>query len=79
MCELANPCKQDEAGRVPESDSEAAVPALQTKPVYSEKLTRMLIPECTAAIQAVIMKRPDVALAAHVHRLACRFFRGLCS
>ena len=39
------------------------------KPVLSEKLTRMLTAHRTAAIQAELMNRPEVALAALVHRL----------
>jgi ParB family chromosome partitioning protein len=41
----------------------------EEKPVHSEKLTRMLTAHRTAAIQAEIANRPDVALAALVHRL----------
>lgn len=44
------------------------------KPVHSEKLTRMLTAHRTAAIQAQMMKRPEVALAALVHRLALQIF-----
>lgn len=42
----------------------------EEKPVHSEKLTRMLTAHRTAAIQAELMNRPEVALAALVHRLA---------
>ena len=41
----------------------------EEKPVHSEKLTRMLTAHRTAAIQAELMNRPEVALAALVHRL----------
>ena len=44
------------------------------KPLYSEKLTRMLTAHRTAAIQAVMANRPDVALAALVHRMALQVF-----
>lgn len=44
------------------------------QPVHSEKLTRMLTAHRTAAIQAELMNRPDVALAALVHRLALQVF-----
>jgi ParB family chromosome partitioning protein len=44
------------------------------KPVHSEKLTRMLTAHRTAAIQAELMNRPEVALAALVHRLALQVF-----
>ncbi|HEU4854313.1 MAG TPA: ParB/RepB/Spo0J family partition protein, partial [Nitrosospira sp.] len=40
------------------------------KPVHSEKLTRMLTAERTAAIQAAMVYRPEVALAAIASRLA---------
>jgi ParB family chromosome partitioning protein len=45
-----------------------------SKPVHSEKLTRMLTAHRTAAIQAELMNRPEVALAALVHRLALQVF-----
>ena len=44
------------------------------KPVHSEKLTRMLTAHRSAAIQAEIMNRPEIALAALVHRLALQVF-----
>jgi ParB family chromosome partitioning protein len=44
------------------------------KPVHSEKLTRMLTAHRTAAIQAELMNRPEVALAALVHRMALQVF-----
>ncbi|PTR05634.1 ParB family chromosome partitioning protein [Nitrosospira sp. Nsp5] len=44
------------------------------KPVHSEKLTRMLTAHRSAAIQAQIMDRPEIALAALVHRLAQSVF-----
>ena len=42
--------------------------------MHSEKLTRMLTAHRTAAIQAVMANRPEVALAALVHRLALQVF-----
>ncbi|WP_074975792.1 ParB/RepB/Spo0J family partition protein [Nitrosospira multiformis] len=44
------------------------------KPVHSEKLTRMLTVHRTAAVQAAMMDRPEVALAALVHRMAVQIF-----
>ena len=46
----------------------------EPKPVHSEKLTRMLTAQRTAAIQAALASRPDVALAAIVHQLALQVF-----
>jgi ParB family chromosome partitioning protein len=46
------------------------------KPVHSEKLTRMLTAHRTAAIQAELMNRPEVALAALAHRLVLQVFGG---
>jgi ParB family chromosome partitioning protein len=46
------------------------VKAGEPKPVHSEKLTRMLTAHRTAALQAAMADRPDVALAALVHSLA---------
>ena len=51
----------------------------EPKPVHSEKLTRMLTAHRTAAIQAVMANRPEVALAALVHRMALQVFgSGYC-
>jgi ParB family chromosome partitioning protein len=44
------------------------------KPLHSEKLTRMLTAHRTAAIQAALASRPDVALAALVHQLVLKVF-----
>lgn len=44
------------------------------KPVHSEKLTRMLTVHRTAAMQAAMTDRPEVALAALVHRMAVQIF-----
>jgi ParB family chromosome partitioning protein len=44
------------------------------EPVHSEKLTRMLTAHRTAAIQAELMNRSEVALAALVHRMALQVF-----
>jgi ParB family chromosome partitioning protein len=44
------------------------------KSVHSEKLTRMLTAHRTAAMQAAMMNRPEVALGALVHRMALQLF-----
>ncbi|SCY53535.1 ParB/RepB/Spo0J family partition protein [Nitrosospira sp. Nsp13] len=59
-----------ETGLVESGQSEAA------RPVHSEKLTRMLTAHRSAAIQAEIMNRPEIALAALVHQLALQVFGG---
>jgi ParB family chromosome partitioning protein len=46
------------------------------KPVHSEKLTRMLTAHRTAAIQAELMNRSEVALAALAHQLVLQVFGG---
>jgi ParB family chromosome partitioning protein len=46
----------------------------EPKPIHSEKLTRMLTAHRTAAIQAAMATRPEVALAALVHRMALQVF-----
>ena len=56
------------------SGDEIEVPEIKTKPSHSEKLTRMLTAHRTAAIQAEISNRPEVALAALVHRMALQIF-----
>jgi len=48
--------------------------AVKQKPIHSERLTRMLTAHRTAAMQASIANRPDVALAAIVSQLAERLF-----
>lgn len=48
--------------------------AIKQKPVHSERLTRMLTAHRTAAIQASMANRADVALAAVVSQLAERLF-----
>jgi ParB family chromosome partitioning protein len=53
---------------------------IKAKPSHSEKLTRMLTAHRTAAIQAEISNRPNVALAALVQRMALQIFgRGYSS
>ncbi|SHM15974.1 chromosome partitioning protein, ParB family, partial [Nitrosospira sp. Nsp11] len=44
------------------------------KPLHSDKLTRMLTAHRTAAIQAAMANRPDMALAALAHRMALQVF-----
>ena len=56
------------------SGDEIDAPEIKTKPSHSEKLTRMLTAHRTAAIQAEISNRPEVALAALVHRMALQIF-----
>jgi ParB family chromosome partitioning protein len=46
----------------------------EPKPIHSEKLTRMLTAHRTAAIQAAMAIRPEVALVALVHRMALQVF-----
>ena len=60
-----------------------SLPAANTRPVHSEKLLRRLTAHRVAAIQAELMFRPDVALAAIAAQLAIklikdglRYFRG---
>ena len=48
--------------------------AIKQKPIHSERLTRMLTAHRTAAMQASIANRADVALAAIVSQLAERLF-----
>ena len=55
-------------------DSAGTGRSSEEKPVHSEKLTRMLTAHRTAAIQAEIANKPDVALAALVHQLVLRVF-----
>jgi ParB family chromosome partitioning protein len=52
----------------------AGIEGVGGKPVHSEKLTRMLTVHRTAAVQAAMTDRPEVALAALVHRMAVQIF-----
>ena len=53
---------------------EAGEAIKQKQPIHSERLTRMLTAHRTAAIQASIANRSDIALAAVVSQLAARLF-----
>jgi ParB family chromosome partitioning protein len=44
--------------------------------VHSEKLTRILTTHRTAAIQAAMASKPEIALAALVHQLVLKVFSG---
>ena len=59
----------DEDGQDEDGEAEAA-PAK----TLSERLVRNLSAHCTAALQAELAKKPDVALVALVHRLALTVF-----
>jgi ParB family chromosome partitioning protein len=59
-----------ETGLAGAGKSEAEAP----EPLHSEKLTRMLTAHRTVAIQAAMANRPDVALAALVHRMVLQVF-----
>lgn len=56
------------------SDSTAAAP--KVKPVHSAPLIRQLTAHRTAAMQAVLCTRPDVALVTLVHKMALSIFYG---
>jgi ParB family chromosome partitioning protein len=56
------------------SRSSSSTDESKEKPVHSERLTRELTAQRTAALQAVLMSRPDVALVALTARLAKTVF-----
>ncbi|ABB75754.1 ParB/RepB/Spo0J family partition protein [Nitrosospira multiformis] len=66
--------EQNEPGESGEREAAAIEGAGGEKPVHSEKLTRMLTVHRTAAVQAAMTNRPEVALAALVHRMAVQIF-----
>jgi ParB family transcriptional regulator, chromosome partitioning protein len=72
--------KREDMRKAKSSPSEGAGEGMEAgdevkqKPVHSERLTRMLTAHRTAAIQASLANRPDVALAAIVSQLAGRLF-----
>jgi ParB family chromosome partitioning protein len=53
-----------------------SLPSPKTRPVHSEKLVRCLTAHRVAAVQAELLDRPDVALAAITAHLAQKIFRG---
>ncbi len=53
-----------------------SLPSAKTRPVHSEKLVRCLTAHRVAAVQAELLDRPDVALAAITAHLAQKIFRG---
>jgi ParB family chromosome partitioning protein len=56
-----------------------SLPSPKTRPVHSEKLVRCLTAHRVAAVQAELLDRPDVALAAITAHLAQKIFRGTIS
>ena len=57
------------------SDPVLSLPAVNTRPVHSEKLLRRLTAHRVAAVQAELLDRPDVALAALTAHLATQVLR----
>jgi ParB family chromosome partitioning protein len=57
-------------------DPLVSLPSPKTRPVHSEKLVRCLTAHRVAAVQAELLDRPDVALAAITAHLAQKIFRG---
>ncbi|MBL8439025.1 MAG: ParB N-terminal domain-containing protein [Zoogloeaceae bacterium] len=53
-----------------------SLPSAKTRPVHSERLVRSLTAHRVAAVQAELIERPDVALAAITAHLAQKIFRG---
>lgn len=67
--------KADKAALTVEQGGEGATTApAKVKPVHSERLVRQLTAQRTAAIQAVLATRPDVAMAAMAAQLADQVF-----
>ncbi|PTQ82749.1 ParB family chromosome partitioning protein [Nitrosospira multiformis] len=64
----------EEPGESGEREAAGIEGAGGEKPVHSEKLTRMLTVHRTAAVQAAMTDRPEVALAALVHWMAVQIF-----
>jgi len=57
------------------TNSLVSMPSVKTRPVHSEKLSRRLTAHRVAAVQAELITRPDVALAAITAQLAQTVFR----
>jgi ParB family chromosome partitioning protein len=71
---MAEAAKQACAGERA-TESLVSMPDVKTRPVHSEKLTRRLTAHRVAAVQAELITRPDVALAAITAQLAQTIFR----
>ncbi len=65
-----------QAGEGGTDDALVSLPSPKTRPVHSEKLVRCLTAHRVAAVQAELLDRPDVALAAITAHLAQKIFRG---
>ena len=65
-----------QAGDEGSGDPLVSLPSPKTRPVHSEKLMRCLTAHRVAAVQAELIERPDVALAAITAHLAQKIFRG---
>lgn len=63
------------AGEGGDDGSLVSLPSPKTRPVHSDKLMRRLTAHRVAAIQAELVDRPDVALAALTAQLAQKVFR----
>lgn len=64
-----------QAGEMGCDDALVSLPSPKTRPVHSEKLMRRLTAHRVAAMQAELIDRPDVALAAITAQLAQKVFR----
>ncbi len=71
--EVAQAARQTKGGSA--SDSVVSLPTPNTRPVHSEKLLRRLTAHRVAAVQAELLDRPDVALAALTAHLAQKVLR----
>lgn len=60
------------AGEGGDDESLVSLPSPKTRPVHSDKLMRRLTAHRVAAVQAELMERPDVALAAITAHLAAK-------
>ena len=69
--------RKEDVKKLPKEQAAAGIDGVGSdtlKPLHSEKLTRMITAHRTAAMQAAMLARPEVALAALVHKLAIQLF-----
>ncbi len=64
-----------QAGEGGDDESLVSLPSPKTRPIHSDKLMRRLTAHRIAAVQAELIDRPDVALAALTAQLAQKVFR----
>jgi ParB family transcriptional regulator, chromosome partitioning protein len=72
--DVIRPEDKAKLAKLPDPDRETADTTPAEKPLHSERLTRLLTAHRTLALQAELMRRPDVALVIFTHCLMREVF-----